>query len=264
MPCWFNLLPDAGTPFGAILPGILLHPRRHSVRSMLAFCAVSALSGTTLAHAARPLITDDARIVDAKACQLETWVRRNQGSTEYWALPACNPTGNLEFTIGGARTNEFAETHTTDQQIQGKTLFKALETNSWGTGLALGYLTHPQLSPRRSVPADLYGYVPTSFSFANDSFVLHTNVGTIRAEGEGHHRFAWGIGAEIRANPRLFFIPEIFSQTERGPQLQIGARYWLIPGRMQIDATVGDRIGRSEGERWVSLGLRLLSPRFLP
>ena len=32
------------------------------------------------AHAARPLITDDARLVDAKACQVESWVRTNKDS----------------------------------------------------------------------------------------------------------------------------------------------------------------------------------------
>lgn len=40
------------------------------------------------------MITDDARTVDAKACQVETWVKFNRDSTEYWALPACNFTGN--------------------------------------------------------------------------------------------------------------------------------------------------------------------------
>jgi hypothetical protein len=36
---------------------------------------------------------------------------------------------------------------------------------------------------------------------------------------------------------------------------------------VQIDATYGDRFGASEfgkNERWFSIGLRLLSPAFLP
>ncbi len=45
------------------------------------------------AHAARPMYTDDARIVDPKSCQVESWIRFNRDSTEYWALPACNPLG---------------------------------------------------------------------------------------------------------------------------------------------------------------------------
>jgi hypothetical protein len=191
-------------------------------------------------------------------------MRRNQGSTEYWALPACNPSGNLELTVGGARTKELGETHTSDVQIQGKTLFRKLATNSWGTGLAFGYLEHPQVEPRRSVSANLYGYVPTSFSFAEDKFVVHTNIGTLRAEDEQHHRLVWGLGAEISLNRRFFLIPEIFSQTARGPHVQVGARYWIVPDRMQVDFTIGDRLGHSNAERWFSIGVRLLSPAFLP
>ena len=33
------------------------------------------------AHAARPMLTDDARIVDPKACQLESWVRDSKHTT---------------------------------------------------------------------------------------------------------------------------------------------------------------------------------------
>jgi hypothetical protein len=47
------------------------------------------------------MLTDDARIVDPKSCQLESWVRDSKHVTEYWALPACNVGENLELTIGG-------------------------------------------------------------------------------------------------------------------------------------------------------------------
>jgi hypothetical protein len=166
--------------------------------------------------------------------------------------------------MGGARTKELGETHTSDEQVQGKTIFKKLETNGWGIGLALGYLTHPQIQPSRSFASDLYGYVPASFSFADDKFVVHANVGTLRAEEERHHRLAWGLGSEIRINPRIYLVPEVFSQTERGPHLQVGTRYWVVPNRVQIDFTIGDRIGHSNGDRWFSIGLRLLSSPFLP
>ena len=35
-------------------------------------------AAASTAHAARPMITDDARIVDAKSCQVETWSRFNR------------------------------------------------------------------------------------------------------------------------------------------------------------------------------------------
>lgn len=88
----------------------------------LALCSLAPT-----ANAARPMVADDARIVDAKACQLESWVKKNRNSTEYWALPACNFTGNLELTMGGARTHDDTGTHTTDIVFQSKALFSRVK-----------------------------------------------------------------------------------------------------------------------------------------
>ena len=98
-------------------------PHTFSVlRPVLALTALLSLN----AHAARPMITDDARIVDAKACQVESWVKGNKSSTEYWAIPACNFTGNLEVSIGGSAINQNGQTQNQSYVLQGKTLFKTL------------------------------------------------------------------------------------------------------------------------------------------
>ncbi|MEO7405050.1 MAG: hypothetical protein ABIU95_15410, partial [Burkholderiales bacterium] len=113
---------------------------------MSALGAMFAVSG---AHAARPLITDDARTVDPKACQVESWFRRNKTSDEFWAIPACNFTGNLELSVGGAIGRDTGRdnpgTRTNDVLVQGKTLFKPLTMNGYGAGLAVGYIAHPAL-----------------------------------------------------------------------------------------------------------------------
>ena len=51
--------------------------------------------------AARPFVTDDARIVDRDHCQLETFTKsqRTYAGSEFWFLPACNPWG-AELTLG--------------------------------------------------------------------------------------------------------------------------------------------------------------------
>ena len=60
------------------------------------------------AQAARPFVTDDARLTAAGSCQLESWTRLNRASKpsarseEFWAFPACNPSGNFEVTLGAA------------------------------------------------------------------------------------------------------------------------------------------------------------------
>ncbi len=66
---------------------------------MRSFFFLSALLHVP-AKAARPFVTDDARLTTAGSCQLESWTRFYADSTEVWALPACNPTGNLELTLG--------------------------------------------------------------------------------------------------------------------------------------------------------------------
>lgn len=219
----------------------------------------AALLATSTAHAARPMITDDARVVDAKACQLESWVKKTPDSTETWALPACNFTGNLELTLGGALTREDGQTRTTDVQAQGKTIFKPLEVNGWGTGLAVGMVRHPRTDSR-----DWYAYVPTSFSFRDDAVVVHTNIGWLR-EGEARRdRLTWGLGTEARLAERTWLIAETFGQNQGKPFHQLGLRHWLVPDRVQLDATYGNRNGGESGERWFSIGLRLLSVPFLP
>ena len=167
--------------------GLVLNPLVNARFSWSALLAL-ALGCATQAQAARPLNTDDARIVDPKSCQVESWVRRNQGSTEYWALPGCNFTGNLEVTAGGARTNDAAGSPLSRTLLQGKTIFKPLEKNGWGMGLAAGTVRRVQGS---ASDRDLYAYLPTSFSFADDRWVVHTNVGWLREQPTPARPWAW-------------------------------------------------------------------------
>lgn len=205
------------------------------------------------------MVTDDARIVDAKACQLESWVKKNPDSTEYWVLPACNFTGNLELTVGGASTRADGGNRTTDMVVQGKTLFKPMESNGWGIGLAAGTVRHSQADSR-----DWFAYVPTSLSFRDDAVVVHTNVGWLRGGETRWDRLTWGLGTEARLAEGTWLIAETFGQNRGKPFHQLGLRHWLVPDRIQLDATYGDRNGGGSDERWFSIGLRLLSVPFLP
>ena len=104
------------------------------------------------------MIVDDATIVDAKACQLETWMDRRSESATYWILPACNFTGNLELSVGGAWTYKARSTRNTGVVLQGKTIFKSLETNGWGLGLAAGTLWHLEDNSNDRAYALLYEF----------------------------------------------------------------------------------------------------------
>jgi hypothetical protein len=213
-------------------------------------------------YAARPLITDDARIVDEKACQLESWVKKNRDGTEYWALPGCNLTGNLELSLGGARTNNASGTHTSDTLFQAKTLFRTLEPNSWAWGLAVGHVRRPQI--HYGAIGDLYAYVPASFSFKDDKLLVHSNVGWLREKESKEHRATWGLATETQVSKATWLIAETYGQNKGNPYFQVGIRHWLVQNFVQLDMTYGKQAGSDSRERWFTVGIRLLPPPFLP
>lgn len=226
-------------------------------RVALAVCTLLSVQ----AHAARPMVTDDARIVDAKACQLESWVKRNPDSTEYWALPACNFTGNLELTFGGARTRDGTDAFT-DNVLQAKTMLRPLQPGGWGAALTLGTVRHPHREMANGWPGDEYFNVPVSVSTADDKWVAHFNGGASYRRDEKRTVGTWGFGNEVQLRPDLFLIPEVFHSDPGRAYYQVGLRYWIVKDFVQMDATYGNRFV-SEDQHWISIGLRILTPPFM-
>jgi len=208
------------------------------------------------AMSARPFVTDDARLTTEGSCQLETWVRSYKDSHEVWALPACNPTGNLEFTVGGGRARNHGDHGTSDFVFQLKTLFRPLSTNSWGWGLGLGTVRHPEINPGPNLLGNTYAYVPMSFSFQDDRVVVHTNVGWLKERTTNRHNATWGLGAEFQTTQRVMLIAEAFGDHRHNPYAQVGGRLAIVPNRVQVDLTVGQQLAGPSGSRWISLGLR--------
>lgn len=207
--------------------------------------------------AARPFVTDDARLTTAGSCQLESWTRLYKGSQEAWALPACNPSGNLEFTFGGGRARNEGEKSTADYVLQAKTLWRPLRTNDWGAGLAVGTIRHPEISPGPNLLGNTYAYLPLSVSIRDDVMILHTNVGWLKDRATRQDRLTWGVGAELQLSPRLLTIAEAYGDNHARPYWQLGSRFAIVPDLLQVDATVGQQFSGPGTTRWISFGLRL-------
>src|SRR4051812_9136982 len=154
------------------------------------------------------MITDDARLVDAHACQVEAWTRRSHDADEYWVMPACNFTGNLEIMFGGARTRTDEGSAFSDNVLQGKTVLKTLETGGWGLALTLGTVRHPDREKANGWPGDTYLNVPVSLSFVEDRWIAHFNGGAMHRRDEKRTVPTWGFGNELELREDLHFIPE--------------------------------------------------------
>lgn len=233
----------------------------HRIGTALCSAALFAAAGT--ATAARPMITDDARIVDPKACQVESWVRFERGERAAWAVPGCNPTGNLELSAGGAYGDGDAGRGVRATLLQAKTLVRPLSPDGVGWGVAVG-AARDRGAGGSSGLGDPYLYLPVSAAFRGEDVVVHLNVGATRDRAAGRTEATWGLGTEWRLAGRTQLVAEAFGQGSGRPHLHAGLRAWVVPDRVQVDATVGERIGGGRDARWVSIGLRLLSPPFLP
>jgi len=195
------------------------------------------------AWAARPFNTDDARIVDRGHCQLETFTKsqRTYSGSEFWFLPACNPWG-AELTVGWNRIES-----ETKGVAQAKFLLKPLETNGYGFAASAGMIGN-----------DPFVNGISSISFFDDRSVIHVNLGAMQDRGADKSRATGGIGLEqLLIAPRLYGILETFGQTGEKATLHAGFRIWLVPNRVQVDATHGTQQG-SPSRRFTTVGLRPL------
>jgi hypothetical protein len=193
---------------------------------------------TSPAWAARPFVTDDARVVDEGHCQIETFYKdqRTYTGSEFWFIPACNPHG-LEVSIGINRVENEG-----NGNLQAKYLFKELQPNGYGLAAAVG-----------SYSGQPYFNAIASVSFFDDRAVVHANLGRLNEAGK-----TWGVGLEaLLFAPRIYGIAETYGQRGETPTWHYGIRYWITPGRLQFDATRADQGGDPE-RRFYTLGLRFI------
>ena len=223
------------------------------------FYFLIAIAGwSTHAYAARPFVTDDARLTTAGSCQVETWTRSYSSSLETWALPACNPTGNLEFTVGGGRASfdAVATPTSTDYVYQAKTLFRKLDEHTTGIGLAVGMVHHPSIQVGPNQHGNQYAFIPISVPLNEDRLIMHLNPGILRDKASQETRKTWGIGFEFNATPRWMLIAESFGDTSTGSYWQSGVRFAIIPNLLQVDTTTGKKYSGNSETQWLSFGLR--------
>lgn len=235
------------------------HPLyRQLLRGIVHCLSASGLSVAGAAHAARPFVTDDARVVDEGGYQLETFLKQQRAfhEREFWFLPAHNPFGRVELTLGGAWIDSAPGGNSRSLIAQAKTLLKPLETNGSGYALTAGAV---RLSPSGPESAETNPFVNGigSFSVADDAVVIHTNLGARRDGGSNTTRGTWGAGAEIRMTSRLFGIVETYGERGEKPTRHAGLRIWAVPDHVQVDTTVG--FERTDPERrFFTVGMRLL------
>ena len=229
-------------------------------RSHLAIMSLLLGLAPIPAFAARPFNTDDARVVDAGGCQIETFVKqqRNVDERETWFLPGCNPGGNLELTLGGLNIRNDAFGRSSTLIAQGKTLLKRLEADDYGVALTLGATRQRPFAAEAASYWSPFVNLISSVSLQNDALVIHVNAGALDDRNTDVMRPTWGLGGEILVAPRLYAIVETYGQKGEKASQQVGLRFWIVPDRLQLDGTLGSQRSGPPVRNWTSVGLRIL------
>ncbi|WP_232496469.1 MULTISPECIES: hypothetical protein [Methylotenera] len=205
------------------------------------------------AWAGRPFFTDDAALTTPQTCQIETWMQFNANhDRDLWALPACNPTGNFEVTLGINQLQTHANNNVDSYMLQGKTLFRELQTNSWGAGVAFGIIR-----PRHGDAGADFIYVPYSMSFADDTLIVHANLGWIKNRASSFNRTTWGLGAEYSLVNRVSVFAEAFGDDVVRPIIHTGLNIALIPNKLNLNITGGRDLAVDQDHNFYSIGLNV-------
>ena len=233
------------------------------VRILLAALVACALLAAAPLRAAQPYVTDDARLVPAGACQLEVGKRVLRGSREAWLLPACNPLGNLELSLGMNRAHAVDTERATAIVVQAKSLIRELKPGEYGLGWVanLESRRHPRPGQSRTGDAHVAGIY--SHSFRDDTFFIHANAGVRRLRDEHATEATWGLAAEYNFTERIAALVEA-SDTTRSPRgYQAGLWFALVPDRLELDISVGGDARDFRETRYWTVGIRMYTAPFL-
>jgi len=240
---------------------------------------------SSFAHAIRPFVTDDARIVDFGQIEMENWVDTTRADGKWDPAPGINGIASTSVNdwlqiLAGAGTGIDASGRSgiANPLLSAKVLFK--HTAEGGQpGFAVSYTsTFDSGSGSFQEPgrvASLAGM--TTHRLFEDKLLIHLNFGTRTdrpREGETRTRPLWGVGFDTEVfSPKTRVVVEAFSGDPlalNAPRYatQVGLRY-LHSDYMQMDFIWGaepqldeqlNRTGRYE--QTLQIGVRLLFDAF--
>jgi hypothetical protein len=202
---------------------------------------------------------EDAEPLALGVCQLETWLHFKDDGTRRILTPACGVTDALELGVSGAAEKDAQGLFMSEAQIQAKYLIQGLSHERRMTSVMLG--VGREVSPdERTHQMTYFAKLPMTFLFKSGDVKLLTEIGIKHAHSDRDTVVTWGLGNETLILPRLSFIGEVYGESVKRPLFQAGIKAHLIPEKLELELSYGNRLGLMDDARFVLLGLRFISP----
>ncbi|MDB5987518.1 MAG: hypothetical protein JWR16_2571 [Nevskia sp.] len=214
-------------------------------------------SASVWAAGGRPMTTDDATLTNARSCQIESYFQHTTRDAQWWVLPACNPTGNFEFSAGAALDQAADAANAMQYTLQGKWVWPHAPgalTDFATAGIAFGAFYLDETHHGNEAWSSLFAYVPLTLRWT-DSLQTHFNLGWNR-DVIGHHddlTYAAALSHDLGHDYSAFV--ELFGVGRAPPSAQTGGAFIFLNGTMQLDATYGRPLNGSWRDSIFSIGL---------
>ena len=215
------------------------------------------LAACCAAHAGRPLVTDDAGVIEAARCEVESYLGRTSAPGEPAvragsAQLACGVGADTQLALQVLRSGPDGG-RANDLVLNGKTAFAARDPAAFALAWALTDAPSPGHG-RRIERAFVNGIATLALG---ERSRLHANLGWSRKRAGAASTTSWALAIESAATDRLDLMAETFADDrDHDPWLQVAARWAVIPGRWFIDASWGMQAAAGRPKA-ATLGLKL-------
>lgn len=211
------------------------------------------------AHAGRPLVAEDAGVLERGDCEFEGVASRLslEGPTAATGLlqVACG-VGLRTQLAGTLGTTRSEGEHSLQAAASGKTALRSLTDEQAGVALAYSFIgARPSGMGWRYDLTTLLGVVTVP---VHKDLLLHGNLGASYSRIDRETSAIWAAAAEFLqvGDTALDLMAETFG-TQRDPLwLNFGLRYTVVPEQFTVNASFGAQ-GGSERAKLATLGFKL-------
>jgi hypothetical protein len=227
-------------------------------------CSALLLALSAPAFAGRPLVTEDAGVIEKGGVEVEAYYRRQTERetptlTGFHMQPSVGIGFNTQLGIGVDYSRQYnADFDATKSSgayaIVGKTALKELTDDAYGVAIAYGV-------DRTRAPGDSFRYdnavINGAVTVPVQQWLLHANLGWTRSRLDVVNSTIWALAAErTGAIGPVDLAVETFGTDHEPAWVQVAARWVVKEDRFFLDASYGVQTGASHA-KLLTIGTKL-------
>jgi hypothetical protein len=217
-----------------------------------------ALTVAPRAQAERPLQTEDAGVLERGDCQAQTAFARlsDEGSRlrSGFAQLGCGVFHGTQWQLAAGRTTG-DDARSDDLVFSGKTALIDLTDDKPGVVIAFG-LQGGRASGQQGLRV-VQSTVRAVASVPFGPWLAHANLGWARDREASSDSTTWNLALERTSAGPFDLMAEVYGDDHSPAWANAGARWWLLPKRLWVDASYGVQMSSTRA-RLATVGLSLL------